>query len=188
MIIDLHDEVQSWTLLTEGGADVLTFDSMLSVDVSAENQVAYEPVEKGSFATYNKASTPTQLHVKLARSGTGYDQQAMLNTLDRLCDGTDLVTLVTPAQEYAGYNLEAYSYSRTDSGGSQLLVVELSLVEIRQVETQAYANVDVIKPKQAKNKSDASTANTGKTQAKEPDEGTKKSLAKEFNLSRYLPV
>ena len=165
MIIDLHDEVQSWTLLTEDGADVLTFDSMLSVEVSAENQVAYEPVEKGSFASYNKAATPTQLRVKLARSGSDCDQQAMLNTLDRLCDGTDLVTLVTPAQEYAGYNLEAYSYSRTDSGGAHLLVVELSLVEIRQVETQAYANVNAIKPKQAKNKSDTSTANTGKTQA-----------------------
>jgi len=165
MIIDLHDEVQSWTLLTEDGADVLEFDSMLSVEVSSENQVAYEPVEKGSFASYNKASTPTQLRVSLARSGTGYDQQAMLNTLDSLCAGTDLVTLVTPAQEYAGYNLEAYSCSRTDSGGAQLLVVDLSLVEIRQVETQAYASVS-IKPAQAKNKSDASTANTGKTQAK----------------------
>ena len=186
MIIDLHDKVQSWTLLTEDGADVLTFDSMLSVEVSAENQVAYEPVEKGSFASYNKAATPTQLRVKLARSGSDYDQQAMLNTLDRLCDGTDLVTLVTPAQEYAGYNLEAYSYSRTDSGGAHLLVVELSLVEIRQVETQAYANVNAIKPKQAKNKSDASTANTGKTQAEEPDEGTMKSIAKEFKWSRFV--
>ena len=134
MIIDLHDEVQSWTLLSEDGADVLTFDSMLSVEVSAENQVAYEPIEKGSFAAYNKAATPTQLRVKLARSGSDYDQQSMLNTLDRLCDGADLLTLVTPAQEYAGYNLEAYSYGRTDSGGAHLLVVELSLVEIRQVD------------------------------------------------------
>ena len=164
MIIDLHDEVQSWTLLSEDGADVLTFDSMLSVEVSAENQVAYEPIEKGSFAAYNKAATPTQLRVKLARSGSDYDQQSMLNTLDRLCDGADLLTLVTPAQEYAGYNLEAYSYGRTDSGGAHLLVVELSLVEIRQVETQAYAKVH-IPAAQAKNKSDASISNTGKTQA-----------------------
>ena len=140
---------------------------MLSVDISAENQVAHEPVEKGSFAAYNKAASPTQLRVTLSRGGTGYDQQSMLDTLERLCNGTDLVTLVTPAQEYAGYNLESYTYSRKSDRGAQLLVVELSLIEIRQVDTQATTTVTALKPAQVKNKSDATTANTGKVQAQE---------------------
>lgn len=186
MIIDLGAATQTWALLTEDGADVLAFDAMLSVDISAENQVAYEPVENGSFASYNKAASPTQLRVTLARSGTSYDQQAMLDTLERLCGGTDLVTLVTPAQEYAGYNLESYTYSRKSDNGAQLLVVELSLVEIRQVETQATTTVTALKPAQVKNASDASIANTGKVQAKEPNEGTRRSFAKELNLSKVF--
>ena len=168
MIIDLRTEPRTWTLLTEHGTDALTFDAMLSVDISAENRVVHEPVENGSFASYNKAASPTQLRVTLARSGTDYDQQAVLDTLDRLCGGTDLVTLVTPAQEYAGYNLESYSYNRTDRGGAQLLVVELSLIEIRQVTSQACASARLT-PAQVKNASDASIANTGKTQTTAAD-------------------
>ena len=176
MIIDLRTEPRTWTLLTENGTDALTFDAMLSVDISAENRVVHEPVENGSFASYNKAASPTQLRVSLARSGTDYDQQAALDTLDRLCGGTDLVTLVTPAQEYAGYNLESYSYNRTDRGGAQLLVVELSLIEIRQVETQAITTVNALKPAQVKNKSDASIANTGKTQTTAADSPREQAL------------
>ena len=178
MIIDLGAATQTWTLLTADGTSALTFDAMLGVEVSAENQVAYEPVEKGSFAAYNKTSSPTQLRVTLSRSGTGYDQQSMLDTLERLCNGTDLVTLVTPAQEYAGYNLESYTYSRKSDRGAQLLVVELSLIEIRQVDTQATTTVTALKPAQVKNKSDATTANTGKVQATEskPYDSTLSSL------------
>lgn len=168
MIIDLGAATHTWTLLDEDGTSPLTFDAMLDVDVSAENQVAHEPVEKGSFAAYNKAASPTRLRVTLSRSGTEDDQQAVLDTLERLCNGTDLVTLVTPAQEYAGYNLESYTYSRKSNSGAQLLVVELSLIEIRQVDTQATTTVKALTPAQVKKKSDATTANTGKVQATKP--------------------
>lgn len=172
MILDFlqGDTASEWNLLyTEDGEAAVFFDSMLGVEVSTENQVAQEPVEQGSFASYNKSASPRQVKVTLARSGDGYDHDEIICALDELCSGTDLLTLITPAQEYEGYNLESYNYRRSETNGVQLLVVELSLVEIRQVESQATTTVDV-KPAQAKNKSDASKANTGKTQAKTPPE------------------
>ena len=168
MIINLRDDPMQWALLAEDGRSLMEFDAILSFEASAENRVSQEPVEKGSFATYNRAASPTRLNVRLARSGTGYDQQTMLDTLERLCNGTELVTLTTPAQEYAGYALEGYRHSHSDTDGAQLLVVDLSLVEVRQVETLAYTSVR-IKPQQAKRASDVSVQDTGKGQTKKMD-------------------
>lgn len=167
-----------WRLAPVKGGTALSFDSMLSVDVKSENQVVQEAVEEGSFATYNKLASPTSIHIKLAKSGYDYDQQAFLKELDKLCDGVDLLRLTTPSATYSGYNVESYAYIRDDTSGAQLLTVELSLVEVREVSTNVTTSSTSStsgsekkasqKASAAKNKSDASTVNTGKTQTKQP--------------------
>lgn len=185
MIIDfiqrkLGTYVNDWRILPmSSGGGTLSFDSMLSVDIKAENQVVQEAVEQGSFASYNKLASPTEIRVKLAKSGYDYDKQAFLKTLDKYCEGTDLLKLVTPSASYSGYNLESYAYMRDDTSGAQLLTVELVLKEVRQVQSNVTteaagttasgdAEGSKVAASSAKNKSSASKVDTGKTQAKQP--------------------
>lgn len=171
MIIDFLSVAPIWTIATIGGI-ALNFDVFCEMEVKAENSVAYEQLEKGSFAAYNKQASPMEIRCVLASSKAYYQQQDMLAALDQLCEGTDLVSLITPAQEYQNLNLESYNYRRTETNGAALLTVELRLVEIRQVESAATTQVVEEKPKitqsSSKNPSNADTQDTGKTQTKQP--------------------
>ena len=164
-----------WTLASESGGDAISFDVFCEMECKGENQVAYEPLEKGSFAAYNKQSSPLQLRVVLAMTGDAAAQQDALDRIEELCNGTELLSLITPQQEYESLNLESYSYKRNETSGASLLTVELMLVEIRQVEsaattvaTQSGGGGGSISSANAKNASNASKVNTGQTQPKEP--------------------
>lgn len=153
----------------------IAFDSMLSIDVKAENQVAQEAVEQGSFASYNKLASPTTVTVKLAKGGYEEEQQDLLTKLDKLCASTTYVNLITPSACYLLYNLESYAYMRDDTSGAQLLTVELTLVEVRVVSSQtttasktSTGKTKSVKASAAKDKSSTSKVDTGKTQAKKP--------------------
>lgn len=163
-----------WTLAMENGGDAISFDVFCEMECKGENQVAYEPLEQGSFAAYNKQSSPLELRVVLAMTGDPSAQQEALDRIDDLCESTELLSLITPQQEYSNLNLESYSYRRNEANGASMLTVELMLIEIRQVESAATTQSTAISSSNAKNASNSSKVNTGKTQAKPP----RKSVAK----------
>jgi hypothetical protein len=85
--------------------------------------------------------------------------------------------LITPSSEYKNLNIEGYSYRRTDDAGAGMLVVELKLVEIREVEVKKKTTASESpksegkegKPvEKSKNPSNDSKVKTGRTQTKEP--------------------
>lgn len=161
-----------WTLATEDGGDAISFDVFCEMECKGENQVAHEPLEQGSFASYNKQASPLEIRVVLAMTGDPASQQEALDRIDELCEGTELVSLITPQQEYQSLNLESYSYRRNETSGASMLTVELALVEIRQVESAAttmatQSPTSKISAGNAKEKSNTSKVNTGKTQTKE---------------------
>lgn len=184
MIIDFLSIAPVWTLAAMGGGTAIDFDSFLQMEAKAENSVAYEQLEKGSFAAYNKQASPMEIRCVLASTKSYGLQQDMLEGLDALCKGTELVSLITPSQEYPNLNLESYNYSRTETGGAALLTVELRLVEIRQVESAATTQVatqdqqTAISQGQSKNPSNVDTKDTGKTQAKKPHDSLLSKMAK----------
>lgn len=173
MIIDFLSMVPVWTLAS-GGGTALNFDTFLEMEAKAENQVAYEQLEQGSFAAYNKQASPKEIRCVLASSQAYPYQQDTLEALDQLCQSTDLVSLITPSQEYANLNLESYNYRRTEQNGAAMLTVELRLIEIRQVESAATTQVateqqtTAISTGNSKNPSNVSTQDTGQIQAKKP--------------------
>lgn len=155
----------NWDIFDKDGGKALDFDTFFSCSVKAENKVSSNPVEKGSFADYNKVASPTALTVVLGRTGKSDELAAFLTALDKLADGTDLVSIVTPEKTFLDYNLVSYDYDRQAENGVDRLLVGLMLQEIRQVEPR-YSN-ETIKPiskAQAKNPEDASTADAGKQQ------------------------
>ena len=178
MIFSLLGLGPIWTIAGQGGGSAINFNVFLDMEFKGDAQVASEPVEKGTFASYNKQNSPNEISVTLAVTGAYFMQQNVLGTLDKMASGTDLVSLVTPSAEYKDLNISSYNYRRSDSGGSGMLVVELRLTEIIQVETSARteATSQGTTITETKNKSNASTQNTGKTQTKAPNRSILKSI------------
>lgn len=165
----------NWDIFDKDGGKALDFDTFFSCSVKAENKVSSNPVEKGTFADYNKVASPTALTVVLGRTGKSDELAAFLTTLDKLADGTDLVSIVTPEKTFLDYNLVSYDYDRQAQNGVDRLLVGLMLQEIRQVEAR-YSN-ETIKPiskAQAKNPEDASTVDAGKQQGQQINKSTLK--------------
>lgn len=107
--------------------------STLSFDFTREAKVSDFIIEQGSFASYNKVQNPANPVVTLAFSGSEGDRANFLNVIDAACISTDLYSVVTPEVTYVNYSFERYSISRRGDKGATLLVVEVSLKEIREV-------------------------------------------------------
>ena len=131
----LNKATNKWTLTNSSGSTLVEFTSFLSMDLRNEGQVVNSGVEQGSFASYNKVTSPLELDVQLGFSGTDSELQTVLDTLTKLQEGTDLVNVVTPNAEYEDLSLEAFSYSRKRENGLGVLFVDLSFVEIKEVST-----------------------------------------------------
>ena len=177
MLLELIGLAPVWTLQNEGGGTAVDFDVFLGIDFAGDNQVAHEPIEQGGFASYNKQNTPKEITVELACTKMYFSQQPVLENIDKLAAGVQKLSLVTPSSEYKDLNLESYTYRRTDDAGAGMLVVELKLVEIREVETKKKTTASESpksegkegKPvERSKNPSNDSKAKTGRTQTKEP--------------------
>ena len=155
----------NWDIFDKDGNAALDFDTFFSCSIKSENKISSNPVEKGSFADYNKVASPTAVSVVLGRTGKSDELAAFLTTLDKLVDSTDLVSIVTPEKTFLDYNLVSYDYDRKAENGVDRLIVGLMLQEIRQVEAQ-YSNESIkkISKAQAKNPTDASTTDAGKQQ------------------------
>ena len=177
MLLELLGLAPVWTLQNEGGGTAVDFDVFLGIDFSGDNQVAHEPIEQGGFASYNKQNTPKEISVELACTKMYFSQHPVLENIDKLASGVQKLSLVTPSSEYKNLNLESYSYRRTEDAGAGMLVVELKLVEVREVETKKKTTASESpksegkegKPiEKAKEPSHDSTKKTGRTQTKEP--------------------
>ena len=177
MLLELLGLAPVWTLQNEGGGTAVDFDVFLGIDFSGDNQVAHEPIEQGGFVSYNKQNTPKEITVELACTKMYFSQQPVLENIDKLASGVQKLSLVTPSSEYKDLNLESYSYRRTDDAGAGMLVVELKLVEIREVEVKKKTTASESpkssgkegKPvEKSKNPSNDSKVKTGRTQTKEP--------------------
>lgn len=178
MLLELLGLAPVWTLQDEGGGTAVNFDVFLSMDFAGQNAVAHEPIEQGGFASYNKQDSPKEISVELACTKMYFSQQPVLENLDKLAHGIQKLSLVTPSSEYKNLNLEGYSYRRTEDAGAGMLVVELKLVEIREVEIKKKTTASESpksegkqgKPvEKSKNPSNDSKAKTGRTQTKEPN-------------------
>lgn len=110
--------------------------STSEVEYGKECQTSDFPVELGSFAQYNKVERPGSPAVTFAFSGSESDRAQFLNAIDLACKSVDLYDVVTPEITYIGHSIDGYRYSRTASAGATLLVVQLTLREVRQVSAQ----------------------------------------------------
>ena len=79
----------NWSIFDKDGAKALDFDTFFSCSIKAENKIGSNPVEKGSFADYNKVASPTAVSVVLGRTGKSDELAAFLTCLLYTSDAAD---------------------------------------------------------------------------------------------------
>ena len=147
-----------------------------SVDYSKETRVSDFPLELGGFASYNKVEAPASPTVTLNLTGSENNRRTFLDAIDKATKSTDLYSVVTPEVTYINYSIERYNYSRRASKGATLLIVEITLKEIRQVSSQ-YSQSNKGQVNQPKDVGATPQADNGKVQAQTPDTSTLKAIA-----------
>lgn len=149
-----------WAILSEDGTSFVAFDSVIDFDIKNESKVLTSPIEKDSFAAYNKVETPLDIYVTLGFQGDMSAQAQALSTLDKYIKETTVVSLVTPTATYLNLTVESYTFKRSSESGMTLLAPEVHLLEVRTVDVQVSRT-----PKRGKS---ASKVNTGQTQTTKP--------------------
>ena len=101
------------------------------------SKVSNAPIERGSFASYNKVGDPFTVTVQMSKgSGGVFARGAFLGLLDTLANSTDLFLVITPEAVYPNMAITGYDYAREASDGARLLKVNIHLAEVRQVEVK----------------------------------------------------
>jgi len=168
-----------FTGLIGNALDAAGLGSTLStnaVEYSKETRVSDFPIEQGSFASYNKVEAPAAPTVTLCLTGSEKNRRTFLDAIDAACKSTDLYSVVTPEVTYIDYSVERYNYQRRNSKGATLLLVEITLKEIRQV-SAAYSISDKGQVDAPKDAGATPQVDNGKVQAQTPKPSTLKSLA-----------
>lgn len=163
--------IEYYLTYAEDSSVAVSISRVMALELTAEGKVVSAPVEQGSFAAYNKLQTPITIHATLGISGEYTVLQEAVDTLLELKEGTKLVNFVTPIYEYKNFTVEKLTYQQSADKGMKVLYVDVSLVEIKEVEQQ-YTDTAPITQKGAKKAADVSAKDVGKQQAQEPKKGT----------------
>ena len=127
---------QTWGVFDENGVQVLEPDSFLGIEFINAYNISSYPVEKGSFANYNKVNNPFYATVKLAKGGTTEDRAAFLDALSEIAKSLDLYTIVTPEDTYSNVNLEQFDYYRETKDGAGIIIANCRFIEIREAQSE----------------------------------------------------
>ena len=126
-----------WGSFGQNGIPLWLSDNVTSVRHQNTSQVSNAPVERGSFASYNKVGDPFTVTVQMSKgSGGVFARGAFLGLLDTLANSTDLFLVITPEAVYPNMAITGYDYAREASDGARLLKVNIHLAEVRQVEVK----------------------------------------------------
>lgn len=150
----------SYAVISQDSSIVIESDGMIDISVKNEAKLLTAPIEKSSFATYNKVETPLDIYVTIASMQGEAEQTKLMDSLNKLAAGTALVHVVTPTATYLNMNMDSYNYKRSSESGVTLLICELHLLEIREVTTGSTVS------RGTKRASSAPKQKTGQTQTK----------------------
>lgn len=150
-----------WAIIADGGA--LEFDSLMGLDITDESTVIDEPIEKGSFASYNKLDLALRIRIVLGFNGNEAAFNERWAELKELKSSLDLVGVIAGQAYFENMSIETLRWSRQADVG--FYMVDLTLVEIREVETQT-TTTEYSRPK-VKRADSMATVDTGKTDPRE---------------------
>lgn len=135
-----------WGIFNEYGVPLLLADNVISLQYENKSRVVNAPIERGTFASYNKISDPWKATVQMSKgSGGALERGAFLAQLEILSKSTLRFIVITPEFVYKFANIVGYDLAREAKDGATLIKVNVHLEEIREV-TVSYAEEEVTKP------------------------------------------
>ena len=153
-----------WGLYSEFGAPIVLCDGVLGISFTSSSDVSSAPLEKGTFASYNKVDNPDQAVVQLTKgSGGVFQRGAFLTQLIAYKGSTLKFHVVSPEFVHRNMTITDLDYARSAKEGLQLIVVNVQLEEIREIKLE-YMVEEVTNP------SDAENVDSGSVQPKTAQE------------------
>ena len=128
-----------WGIFLNGQPVVLA-DTVTTFGYKQDWAVSDYPVERGGFESYDKVNTPFQVHIQFVSGGSAAKRQALLDSIAAIGDPLTLYDVLTPEAVYIGVNVVGYDYRRTSTNGLGLMIVDVSLLEIREEGTTDFKN------------------------------------------------
>jgi len=129
-----------WGVFNEFGIPIVLADNVVSLNHKNSSRISHAPVEKGSFASYNKVLDPSNITVQLSKgSGGTLERGAFLTQLEILQKSTLKFYIITPEYVYKNYNITGTDLARSAQDGATLIKVNLTLEEVREVAAE-YSN------------------------------------------------
>lgn len=129
-----------WGLYTQSGDLAAPVDNVIAVDTSLEAAISDYPVEGGSFGTYNKVLKPIDVHLVMSRGGSVEDRQDFLFAIQDAWRGTELFNVWTPEYVYLDQNVVGVRRMMQAERGGGLVVLEITLRQVRQTAKLAFTN------------------------------------------------
>ena len=139
-----------WGLFNEFGLPVLFADNVLGLSFQSASTIVNAPIEGGSSASYNNIATPSQAVVQMSiGSGGALQRGAFLAQLLALEGSTLKFYVISPEFVHRNMCITNVDYARSAQEGVQLIVVNVSLEEVREVKVN-YSFEEVEAPSDAK--------------------------------------
>lgn len=127
----------TWGILDQKGNVVLVPDSFLAFARRKESRIPDFPLQKGSFAAYNKVQLPFEIPLRLSKGGSLVEREQFIDTLERIEGDTNLYNILTPEKTYLNVNITRTEVTRRGPNGAYYLgEVDIFFREIRQVQAQ----------------------------------------------------
>ena len=190
ILTDFLSRNKGW--IVKGQTAAVDFNSMQEFSAEKSSRLPDEPIEKGSFATYNRIIEPRAITCRLSIEGGASKLQSAIDRLTDLCENNETITLTTPEQSYKNMMLESFDYRRDATNGRGVLFVDLRFKELREVQSaQTTTSVEEAEPIEAEDAEDGSVCDdiddgevqgTAASQAEEEAEsgGKKRSIFAEI--------
>jgi len=168
-----------WGLVNEFGIPVVLADNVLGLSFQSASTIVNAPIEGGSFASYNKIATPSQAVVQMSKgSGGALMRGAFLAQLLALEGSTLKFYVISPEFVHRNMCITNVDYARSAQEGVQLIVVNVSLEEVREVKVN-YSFEEVEAP------SDAKAVDGGSVQPKDATGASWIKQGRDFIGSRF---
>lgn len=172
ILTDFLPRNKGW--IVRGQSASVDFNSMQEFSAEKSSRLPDEPIEKGSFATYNRIIEPRAITCRLSIEGGASKLQSAIDRLTDLCENNEKITLTTPEQSYKNMMLESFDYRRDATNGRGVLFVDLRFKEIREVASQqtttSVEEAEPIEPEDAADGSVCDDIDDGEMQSTEAEE------------------
>lgn len=147
-----------WGIFSQYGIPIMLADTVYSVKYQNRSQIAQAPVEKGTFASYNKVATPYQATVTMIRGGGDATMRGLfIAQLELLSKSTLLFHVITPEYVHTNAAINGYDYARLPQDGARMITANIYLEEVREG-TVTYET------KETKNPEDSPSVDQGEQQ------------------------